>query len=262
MTTTPAPEPPEAERDDVAESALARARRALTWQMLFRLMISPMAFLAPCVSCGAAITLGQAFGPIGGFLGAVGGFFVGLGCIFLWYFVIVAESSEQREEAFAARLEEDVKTGRLGRRLDRDVQPHPEAIPLTAAHALAIDISGDVGEAAARIDIHEDPSEALEAAEVLRKANARDARAVATAARALLRAGRPKEALVMAGEALHVAVLTDQIGEVSKIVQTFWELREGLALDPTIAGAVADHLERKGQLDRAEYFRSGRTSLI
>ena len=116
--------------------------------------------------------------------------------------------------------------------------------------------------AVARIDIHDDPGEALTAAEALRAKHGRDARSIACLARALLRAGRPKEGVGTAGEALHIAVLTDQLGVVTRLVQTFWDYKEDLALEPSVAIAIADHLDVEGQQSRAAYFRSGRMSLL
>jgi len=258
------PDAPREEPEPESEEELARAGRRLSWKMFFHLMISPMAFLAPCFSCGAAITFSHSFGPAGGIVGALLGFLIGVGCIFLWYFVIIGKPLGAREEDFAEKMIADAEAGRLGRGLGRPgVQPSEiEAIPLSAGPALAVDIEGDVASAIARIDLHPEPSEALAAAEGLRKKHGRDARAVGCLARVLLRLGRPKEGVRMAGEALHVAVLTAQMGVVPRLVHAFWDHREALALDPSVAAAVADHLDQEGQPNRAAFFRSGRTSLV
>ncbi len=264
-------EPPEPVLEE-EEAAAAEAQDAegdgrlppLSWHLLFKLMLSPMAFLAPCFSCGAAITFAQSFGPIGAMVGAFGGFVLGIGAIFLWYFLITAHPAQRREEAFAEEAIEDAEAGRLGRRLGGPRPPAAEvaAIPLDARPALAVDISGEVEDAGRRVDAHDSALEALAAAEALVADHPRDARAVALLARTLLRAGRPKEGARVAADAFHVAVLKGQMDVVPRLVQSFWEQREELALDPSVAKAVAEHLEAKGQVDRAAYFRSGRSSLL
>jgi hypothetical protein len=158
---------------------------------------------------------------------------------------------------------EDAEAGRLTARSTRPHVPRDvEAIPLSARPDLAVDIEGDVGEVVRRIDAHEEPGEALVAAEALAEDHQRDARAVAVLARTLLRAGRPKEGVRVAGDALHVAVLRGQMEVVTRLVDAFWAHRDALALDASISRAVADHLDASGQPDRAAFFRSGRTSLV
>ena len=95
------PEAPPGE--EPAEGEPAEKRRP-SWHLIFRLMLSPMAFLAPCFSCAAAVTATHALGPVAGLLGAVGGFVLGTGCIFFWYFVIVGHFKDDARKIIGDHL--------------------------------------------------------------------------------------------------------------------------------------------------------------
>jgi hypothetical protein len=228
----------------------------LGWYLLFRLMLTPMAAIAPVVSCGAAITFGSLFGRWGGLLGGLFGLALGVVLVFVWYMVIVGKVEEHRERAFERRLYEDVEKGLLRPR--REPEKAPEAIPITTSPSSPVDLETDVGTAIARIEVHaeRDPSGAVIASEVLRARHPRDARVAATLARMLYLAGRPNEALTRASEALHMAALTGHMGPATRLCIDLWEARDGLVLEASIARTLARSFEEAGDEEKAAHFRA------
>lgn len=267
MTTPPPDEEPPSSRAEGEEPSTPPGSAAPTktrWHFFLHMMLSPMAFLAPCVSCGAAVSFHHTFGTVGGLLGAIGGFILGTALVVFWYVVVEDVFGRDRQARFASQAIEEAEAGRFRRRLggpaaEGQKMQNVEAVPL---YPEAIDIDTGIGTAIARIDAHGDAKEALTAAEKLRDRHPRDPRTVSALARALLRAGKPKEGARLASEALHAAVLAGHLGPVAPLVQCFWAHREALALDSAVARAVANHLDGVGQPDQAAYFRAGRTSLV
>ena len=234
---------------------LDRILRFFAWRTLFQMMMAPAAILVPLSVVATTVTFAVIWGRPGAACGVLGGLVLGIVLLVFWYTFVIGTFTEAREKAALERIGEEVTRERIGRPTRTSERVEPIPIEIGGAGQSSVDISGEVSAAVERIRARAatDPEDALRAAEALRSAHPREAAAIGVGAELLRDAKKTREALVRAGEAIHVGVLRAELDAAADVLRRFWSEREELVLEPSIASALAKHFEAVGDPERAEW---------
>lgn len=180
-------------------------------ERLARRLAAPIFWLPPLMAFGAAVTFGEAFGPIGVVGGIPFGLVLGAGLGVGWHWLVHVRGDD-REEQFAERTLEEA------RRRPSPPGRRPEVAPIP------LDPLADQADQA-----HD----------------SRDARAVAVRARLLLSEGRSGEACLEAAEAIQMATLQGDMDVAVEVWEQFEPHRDRLVLEPSTAERLAREVDQR-----------------
>jgi hypothetical protein len=223
---------------------------------LWRVALSPAAWIIPLSALAFGASSGFHWGRAGALVGLLVGTIVGIAGALLAYHVVVARGSERRERELAERLERELtrpKPSRRGAPLGA-VDPITLAtgsVPPPTPIRIGVDVTAAATELVRRAAT--DPDGARREAEALAADNPRDGRIAGLYARVLHVTGRTGEAARVGSDAMQMCVLSGRSSEAVEVLASLWDIRDRLTFEAGTAVELARRLEANGEAAQARW---------